>query len=199
MNCFDIVLASVFDRIVFLQCFCHKTMSVEKITLFHNALEIAIERLGKQDIELKECQYEAVKAVVVDRKDSLCVLSTGYGESLIYQLLPFICDAYMGRQNAGGNYVIVISPLNVLMVDQITKLKEHMDVSVLKTNVEAKHSDMIIVYHQIARPSQIIFAHREALTLLEDKRIFQNILKSKAYQDSVRAVVIDEANLVEEW
>lgn len=173
-------------------------MSVEKITLFHNALEIAIERLGKQDIELKECQYEAVKAVVVDRKHSLCVLPTGYGESLIYQLLPFICDAYMGRQNAGGNYVIVISPLNVLMVDQITKLKEHMDVSVLKTNVEAKHSDMIIVHHQIARPSQIIFAHREALTLLEDKRIFQNILKSKAYQDSVRAVVIDEANLVEE-
>ena len=164
-------------------------MSVEKITLFHNALEIAIERLGKQDIQLKECQYEAVKAVVVDRKDTLCVLPTGYGKSLIYQLLPFVCDAYMGSEN-GGNCVIVISPLNALMVDQITKLKEHMDVSVLKANVEEKRSNMVSVYHQIARPSQIIFAHPEAL--LEDKRIFQNILKSKAYQDSVRAVVIDE-------
>jgi hypothetical protein len=29
-------------------------------------LEKALERLGKQNIELKECQYEAVKAVVVE-------------------------------------------------------------------------------------------------------------------------------------
>ena len=172
-------------------------MSVEKINLFHNALETAIERLGKQDIELKECQYEAVKAVVVDEKDTLCVLPTGYGKSLVYQLLPFVFDAYMGRQNAATNCVIVISPLNALMVDQITKLKRHMDVSVLKVNVETKHSDIVSIYHQIARPSQIIFAHPEAL--LEDKKIFQKILKSRAYQDSVKAVVIDEAHLVEEW
>ncbi|CAB4042552.1 Hypothetical predicted protein, partial [Paramuricea clavata] len=31
--------------------------------------------------------------------------------------------------------------------------------------------------------------------LLEDKKFFQNILKSKSYQDSVKAIVIDEAHL----
>ena len=73
------------------------------------------------------------------------------------------------------------------MVDQIAKLKEHMNVSVLKaTQREAKYgsnTDMQIdvgsVYDEIACPNKIIFAHPEAL--LEDKKVFQNVLKSKAY------------------
>ena len=75
-------------------------MSVENISLFHSVLDEALERLGKKNLKLKECQYEAVKAVVVDRKDTICILPTGYGKSLAYQLLPycgllnlFICNA----------------------------------------------------------------------------------------------------------
>ena len=64
-------------------------MSVENINLFHSVLDEALERLGKKNLKLKECQYEAVKAVVVDRKDTICILPTGYGKSLIYQLLPY--------------------------------------------------------------------------------------------------------------
>jgi hypothetical protein len=46
-------------------------------------LEKALERLGKQNIELKEWSYEAGKAVVADRKDTSGVLPTGlYGKSL---------------------------------------------------------------------------------------------------------------------
>jgi hypothetical protein len=75
------------------------------------------------------------------------------------------------------------------------------EVSVLKASREAtlpKHSmrsERGSIYHPIAHPSQIIFAHPEAL--LEDKKIFQ--LKSKSYQDSVKAIVIEKAHLVEEW
>ena len=68
--------------------------------LFHSVLDEALERLGKKNLKLKECQYEAAKAVVVDRKDRICILPTGYGKSIIYQLLPycgflnlFICNA----------------------------------------------------------------------------------------------------------
>ena len=64
-------------------------MSVENISLFHSVLDEALERLGMKNFKLKECQYEAVKAVVVDRKDTICILPTGYGKSLIYQLLPY--------------------------------------------------------------------------------------------------------------
>ena len=62
-------------------------MSVENIILFHSVLDEALERLGKKNLKLKECQYEAL-AVVVDRKDTICILPIGHGKSLIYQLLP---------------------------------------------------------------------------------------------------------------
>ena len=158
---------------------------------------------GRESLEIavKECQYEAVKAIVIEKKDKLCVLPPGYGKSLIYQLLPTVFDVHLDCEDSSS--VIDISPSNALMVDQIAKLKEHMDVNVLKaTRREAKYGsntdimqvDVGSVYDEIACPSKIIFAHPEAL--LEDKKVFQNVL---AYQDSAKAIVIDEAHLVEEW
>ena len=91
-------------------------MSVENINLFHSVLGEALERLGKTNLNLNESQYEAVKA------DTICILPTGYGKSLIHQLFPFVFDAYLGYENTSSS-IIVISPLNALMVDQITKLK----------------------------------------------------------------------------
>ena len=55
-------------------------MSVENISLFNSVLDEALERLGKKNLKLKDCQYEAVKAVVVDRKDTICNVPTGYGK-----------------------------------------------------------------------------------------------------------------------
>ena len=86
--------------------------SVENISLFHSVLDEALERLGKKNLKLKECQYEAVKAVVVDRKDTICILPTGYGKSLLYQLLLycgllnlFICNACALRATYSFLYV----------------------------------------------------------------------------------------------
>ena len=58
-------------------------MSEENISLFHSVLDEALEQLGKKNLNLKECQYEAVKATVVDRKDTICILPTGCDKSLI--------------------------------------------------------------------------------------------------------------------
>ena len=129
------------------------------------------------NLQLKECQYEAVKALVVDRKDTFCILPTGYGKPLIYQLLPFVLDVYLDQKRSS---IIIISPLNVLMIDQISKLKSHMEVSVLKANRRAKSNtnstepEKGSIYDQISRPSQIIFAHPEAL--LEDTKIFHILI-----------------------
>ena len=40
-------------------------MLLETISVFHEGLDKALERLGKQNIRLKECQCEAVKAIVI--------------------------------------------------------------------------------------------------------------------------------------
>ena len=64
---------------------------------------------------------EALKFVVGEKRDILCVLPTGYGKSFVYQLLPDIFDAYDNKATS-TSIVIVISPLNFLMEEQVNKL-----------------------------------------------------------------------------
>ena len=51
----------------------------------------------------------------------LAVLPAGYGKSVIYQILPDVFDIMLGTEKS---VVLVISPLNALTQDQITKLKD---------------------------------------------------------------------------
>ena len=46
-------------------------------------------------------------------------LSTGFGESLCYEVLPFIFDDKLGKNNS---VVVVVSPLVSLMIDQVQSL-----------------------------------------------------------------------------
>ena len=63
-------------------------MSLEGIYAFHEGLDKALECLGKPNVVLKECQFKAVKAVVVDQKDTLCVLPTGKENLLFISSFP---------------------------------------------------------------------------------------------------------------
>ena len=90
---------------------------MENIDIFHGALENSLKKLNKSDLEIKEIQYEAIKSVVVQGKDTACVLPTGYGKSLIFQILPFVFDYYLSggataTSHISTSSVIVISPLN---------------------------------------------------------------------------------------
>jgi superfamily II DNA or RNA helicase len=61
----------------------HVDASQEECDCFHDALDYGLKIIGKGDISLKVKQYEVLKAVVLARKDVLCVLPTGYGKSII--------------------------------------------------------------------------------------------------------------------
>ena len=167
--------------------------------LFEHALYKSLQKLNKAEIEIKEKQYQALLSIVKDNKDTICVLPTGYGKSLIYQLLPFMFEFFPRAGDTyaslSSSYVFVISPLNALMIDQITKLKDFMDVSVLRA-VDIEES-MLNTNVMNSNPSKLIFAHPEAL--LEDKKVFKFLSKSKTYKKNLRAIVVDEAHLVTEW
>ena len=64
------------------------------IHVFRDAFNYGLEILGLSDIELKEKQYEALKAVVLKNRDVWAVLPTRYGKSLIYPLLPLVLDFF---------------------------------------------------------------------------------------------------------
>ena len=75
---------------------------------FDSKLCVAMHRLGFNKV-LKTEQVTALRAFH-DKKDVLCLLPTGFGKSLIFQLTPFLSD---------DNVTIVIGPLNSILKDQV--------------------------------------------------------------------------------
>ena len=73
----------------------------------------------------------ALSTVASREKDCLCVLPTGYGKSLIYQLLPFVFDELQSEGKC-SSCVIVVSPLNAIMEDQMCKLSPDYNAVILR-------------------------------------------------------------------
>lgn len=164
--------------------------SPTNIDVFHSALEHSLKNLSKTGLQLKEGQYEALKSLVVNAGDTVCVLPTGYGKSLIYQLLPNVFDFYCNSGNQQkASSVIVVSPLNALMEDQISKVEGNVKVM--------KVTDDAVGLANLKVSPQILFAHPEVL--LENRKIFSEVLRSKIYKEHVKATVVDEAHLIVEW
>ena len=65
---------------------------VEKNIDFDSVLEEVLLVRGQGNLKLKQKQKEALQAIVVNGQYCLIVLPTGYGKSLIYQMLPLLFD-----------------------------------------------------------------------------------------------------------
>ena len=79
--------------------------------------------------------------------------TTSYGKSLCYQALPFIMDFKLGLVGSQKHsLVLVVSPLVVLMVDQVTSLR--------KTSTDsASASDYISYLHVIGLDPAHLLRH----------------------------------------
>ena len=191
-----------------------------------------------QEIILKPKQVLCLESVYL-QKDVMCVLpgygKSGYGKSLIFHLLPMLLFAkYKLRRDllhawrsksfstvAVNSIVIVVSPLNSLISDQISRLQTRgIRASIVNVSNEPKlefasdeelddtgydtDSDMNakidfgLCEEQKLRAGhyQIIFAHPEAVV---SSKYGRELLLSKIYQENVCAVVVDEAHCIVEW
>lgn len=102
---------------------------------FDNAVNYALNLLKSSDLVLKREQKEALHAVCVEKRDCLCVLPKGFGKSLIFQLDPSTLD-YLTKVN--NSCVLVVSPLNAIISDQIEKLQSRgIGVKVFKQDIRA--------------------------------------------------------------
>jgi len=95
---------------------------------FLSCLQTALLSAGYDDIILKVKQVICLESLYL-KKDLVAVLPTGYGKSLVFQVLPYLLkerDATKSWSNAqvvGPSVVVVVTPLNGLMYDQISKLR----------------------------------------------------------------------------
>src|ERR1700744_3015633 len=117
--------------------------------------KLAKEKLGIE--ELHPGQLEAIEAVL-DGRDTLAVMSTGYGKSAIYQLAGEILD----------KPTIVVSPLIALQRDQVEAIEEQIgdeEAAELNSTVSPKkrreliealergdHEFVLLAPEQLAKP-----------------------------------------------
>ncbi|XP_057296073.1 uncharacterized protein LOC130625010 [Hydractinia symbiolongicarpus] len=177
---------------------------MENIIQLFSKLRLALEKGFDPNFVLKPKQIICFEQLI-NGNDTLAVLPTGYGKSILYQLLPFVMPLQKKR-----NIVIVVSPLNAIIEDQQKILSQRgVEVATLTYEREECTEDLFAhlntedpvepnfkVSHEIKNGDiDFLFGHPEAFL----SHTGRNLLKSKIYQDNVVACVVDEAHCVELW
>jgi ATP-dependent DNA helicase RecQ len=91
---------------------CDISGGVDEQALRERAEELLC-RLAGDDAALRPDQWEAIRALVVDRRRALVVQRTGWGKSAVY----FVATALLRERGAGPT--LIVSPLLALMRNQV--------------------------------------------------------------------------------
>ncbi|KAH9256495.1 hypothetical protein BASA81_005410 [Batrachochytrium salamandrivorans] len=128
--------------------------------------------------EFHTSQRVAIDRLLVDRKNTLLVSSTGSGKSLVYQLPCFVLP----------HLTIVISPLVSLMLDQVGQLPPGIKGSVLM-GTQAQQATVLAD----------VLAGRCKLLYLSPERLFTQSFQTLARKLECSLVCVDEAHCMTSW
>ena len=167
-------------------------------------VQFAMEKFNFPSFIFKPFQIHCLENILL--RDVVAMLPTGYGKSLIYQILPAFLDIKSTR-----NFVIVICPLNSIIEDQINVLKKWgINAGVLKEVQEDDSSRLfsngspsktVDEEEQFANQDvkagniDVLFTHPEALLSSHGRKLF----RSNCFQENVVSLIIDEAHCVVTW
>ncbi len=142
--------------------------------------DLAKEKLGIE--ELHRGQLEAIEAVL-DGRDTLAVMSTGYGKSAIYQLAGEIL----------GKPTIVVSPLIALQRDQVEAIEDRIgdgEAAELNSTVSARGRHELI--------EELERGEHEFVLLAPEQLAKPEVLEELAATEP-SLLVVDEAHCISEW
>ncbi|HZZ41881.1 MAG TPA: ATP-dependent DNA helicase RecQ [Tepidisphaeraceae bacterium] len=130
--------------------------------------------------EFRLAQREVIEQVLAG-KDVLCVMPTGAGKSLCYQL-PAVVQ---------GGLTIVVSPLIALMQDQVQQLKdEGIEAAVINSTLSAAEQRKIL---------QQLDEGFEGLLYVAPERFFSASFQPMLRKLKVKLMAVDEAHCVSQW
>ena len=115
----------IFQKIV-ATSICHIQNETRAIAMFFGSLLSSNSRSSYWNVNLKPKQVKCLEAVYSGR-DVVAVLPTGYGKSIIFHLLPALLFEKVNSAPPSQSsctihpIVIVVSPLNSLIRDQIRR------------------------------------------------------------------------------
>jgi len=140
-------------------------------------------KLSKSDwkaVVLKPKQSECLK-LAANRNDIIACLPTGYGKSLLYEVLPYVEDVF--RQS--DTVVVVVMPLNAIIDDHMRNIGDRaVKIELGKQPHAADLEDVKCRY---------ILGHPEAILDEKMHRILLSIAKRVSW------IVVDEAHCIVKW
>ena len=150
----------------------------------------ALQRVGCSSMSLKPEQKACIK-YVFDGKDVFVWLPTGFGKSVCYEVLPFLFDKKLGRDNS---LVVVVSPLVSLMVDQVRTLRSRSVKASVLSSASSMEKEFIATDADLASNSHL-FCAPEALVSAR----WRQAIEKPEVSSRVVAVIVDEADCVSKW
>src|SRR5690625_2671459 len=155
------------------------------MTLRDEATGILSELVGKP-AEFHDGQFEAIEAIVDQRRRGLVVQRTGWGKSAVY----FVATALLRRRGAGPT--LIIPPLLALMADQVAAAQRAGIVA------ESINSTNPTIWDTITRQLQrdeidVLLISPERLNNPAFRQTLPELIKS------LGLLVIDEAHCISDW
>ena len=148
----------------------------------------ALRRLvGRDDVDFRDGQLEAITALVADRSRVLVVQRTGWGKSAVY----FVATALRRAQGAGPT--VIISPLLALMRDQIAAAGRAGIRAVTMNSANAQDWDEV---------RQALASDSVDVLLVSPERLNNPRFRDEQLPDLARRcglLVVDEAHCVSDW
>ncbi|KAF2414271.1 recombinase RecQ [Microbacterium sp. B35-04] len=151
------------------------------------ALEVLRALVGRDDADFHDGQYEAIEALVDDRRRALVVQRTGWGKSAVY----FVATLLLRRRGAGPT--VLVSPLLALMRDQIAAAARA-GVRAVKIDSTNAHewSDVLAQLDRDEVDVLLVSPERLNNPAFRDEQLPQLVAR-------IGLLVVDEAHCISDW
>eukprot|EP00794_Sanderia_malayensis_P014722 gene14722-16256_t len=117
---------------------------------------------------------------------------TGYGKSLIFQAIPLIADHLLDKCQFTSS-VLIISPLQSLMIDQVSKLKK---LGICAVAIYGEQTED--VFKEIEEGGAYTHIYTSPESMLNTGR-WRKFLASNTFQNDCVCVAFDEAHCIAQW
>lgn len=155
---------------------------------YTEAVSATVKALFPRIGSLKQQQEEAIFQFI-QRRDVFAVLPTGWGKSLIFQVVPTLCS-YLHNKGLDKAILLVVCPLNSLVASHIKELDS---LGIRSCSLSRENVDENGVF---AGHYSFVFTSPEAI-INEEK--WRKMLRSDIYQNNLFGLVTDEAHVVPKW
>ena len=160
--------------------------------------------VGREDAALREDQWRAIEALVVDRRRALVVQRTGWGKSAVYLVATVLLREGWGPRadgapapspgsRAGAGASVIISPLLALMRDQVAAARRAGINAVTINSANAAQWDEI--------EAQVRAGDVDVL-LVSPERLNNPVFRDEVLPHLAAGaglVVVDEAHCISDW